>query len=424
MATGLVFGLAPAVQARGGATIDALKDASRGSTEGRSRLRVRHALVVAEVAFACVLLVGAGLLTRSLLRVFDVDMGFDADRAVTIRVDPDSRYTTQAQRNAYVDDVLGRVREISGVSAAGITDALPLGRNRTWGARARGVVYERGRAPSAFVRIVSDGYVGAMGIRVVAGRDFTPSDSLDREPVMLVNETMARALWPGEDALGRFVLGACAEERRVVGVVADVRHHALERDSGNEMYIPLRQCDDLSSADLVVRSTLPPAALAGALRTALQPLDVALPGSDFRALQQIVDAAVSSRRFLVLLLGGFAVFALMLASLGIYGLISYSVHQRLHEMGVRLALGASARSVRVQVLGQTLKLAAAGVTLGAGVSWIAVRSVSGLLYGITPRDPATFAGMAVVLTAVALLAGYLPARRASRVEPMMALRAE
>jgi len=424
IATGVVFGLAPAVQTRDTALSHALKDASRGSTEGRSRLRARHVLVVAEVAFACVLLVGAGLLTRSLLRVFDVNMGFQADRAVTIRVDPDQRYTTHAERNAYVDEVLRRVREIPGVSAAGITDALPLGRNRSWGARAKGVVYERGQTPSAFVRVVSDDYVRAMGIPVVAGRDLTPSDTIGREAVMLVNETMARTLWPGEGAIGKYVLGPCADERRVIGVVGDVRHLALERASGNEMYIPLRQCDSLTSADLVVLSELPPAALAGALRAALQPLDVALPGSDFRTLQQIVDTSVSPRRFLVLLLGGFAAFALVLASLGIYGLISYSVQQRLHEMGVRLALGASARNVRWQVLGQTLKLAAAGVGVGAGVSWLAVRSVRSLLFDVAPRDPATFAGMAVVLTVVALVAGYLPARRASRVDPMIALRAE
>ncbi len=189
--TGIVFGLAPALQARGAALTNALKDATRGSTEGRRRTWVRNALVVSEVAFACVLLVGAGLLIRSLMRVLEVDMGFDASRAATIRVDPDSRYTTREQRLAYFDEVLRRVKEVPGIQGAGITDALPLGRNRTWGTPAKGVVYQRGQVPSTFVRIVSDGYPAAMGIPLVAGRDIASTDRPDTEPVMLVNETMA-----------------------------------------------------------------------------------------------------------------------------------------------------------------------------------------------------------------------------------------
>ena len=422
--TGIVFGLAPALHARGSAITSALKDAARGSTEGRRRAWVRNALVVSEIAFACVLLVGAGLLIRSLVRVLDVDMGFVAARAVTIRVDPDSRYTTREQRTAYFDELLRRVTEIPGVEGAGITDALPLGRNRTWGARAKGVVYERGRAPFAFPRIISEGYFAAMGIPFIAGRDFMSSDTADTEPVMVVNETMARTLWPGADPLGKYVLGACAKERRVVGVVGDVRHLALEQTSGNEMYVPLRQCGDQPSSDLVIRSAVPPAQLVGALRTALTPLAANLPGNDFRTLQQIVDRSVSPRRFTVLLLGGFAMFALILASLGIYALISYSVNQRTQEIGIRMALGASSRNVQAHIIGQTMWLAAIGIALGAIASWSVVRSAGGLLFGVTPRDPGTFAGMVVVLSLVALAAGYLPARRASRVDPMVALRAE
>jgi len=422
--TGIVFGLAPALQSRGAALTNALKDATRGSTEGRRRGWVRNALVVSEIAFACVLLVGAGLLIRSLIRVLDVDMGFVAARAVTIRVDPDSRYATVEQRNAYFDEVLRRVKEIPGVESAGITDALPLGRNRTWGSRAKGVTYERGQAPLAFVRVVSDGYIAAMGIPLRAGRDISPGDTPTAEQVMLVNETMARALWPGQDPIGKYVLGGCAKERRVIGVVGDVRHLALEQASGNEMYLPMRQCRDQTSADLVVRSALPPAHLVGAIRSALQPIAANLPGNDFRTLQQIVDKSVSPRRFLVMLLGGFAAFALVLASLGIYGLISYSVNQRTQEIGIRMALGASSGDVQRQIIVQTLWLAAIGMVLGAGASWLVVRSAGGLLFGVTPRDPSTFLAMVVVLTFVALVAGYLPARRASRVDPMVALRAE
>ncbi len=422
--TGVVFGLAPALQARAASLTNALKDATRGSTEGRRRRWARNALVVSEVAFACVLLVGAGLLIRSLVRVLEVDMGFDASRAATIRVDPDSRYTTPEQRNAYFDEVLRRVKEVPGVQAAGITDALPLGRNRTWGARAKGVTYERGQAPLAFVRIVSDGYPAAMGIPLRAGRDIAPTDTPETEPVMLVNETMARSLWPGQDPVGKYMLGGCAKERRVVGVVGDVRHLALEQASGNEMYLPLRQCRDQASSDLVVRSSLPPSQLAGVIRAALQPIAANLPGNDYRTLQQIVDTSVSPRRFVVLLLGGFAAFALVLASLGIYALISYSVSQRTQEIGIRMALGASAGDVQTRIVAQTLGLAAMGIVLGTAASWTMVQSAGSLLFGITPRDPVTFIGVIGVLTAVALLAGYLPARRASRIDPMVALRAE
>jgi predicted permease len=424
LVTGVVFGLAPAWHARGAAFANALKDATRGSTESRRRAWVRNALVVSEIAFACVLLVGAGLLIRSLIRVLDVDMGFQPARAATIRVDPDNRYATPEQRNAYLDEVLRRVKEIPGVESAGVTDALPLGRNRTWGSPAKGVAYERGRFPTAFVRIVSDGYPAAMGIPLRAGRDISPSDTRTTEPVIMINESMARALWPGQDPIGKYVLGGCAKERRVIGVVGDVRHLALEQTSGSEMYIPMRQCTDQASVDLVVRSTLPPSQLATAIRATLQPIAANLPRNDFRTLQQLVDKSVSPRRFLVMLLGGFAAFALVLASLGIYGLISYSVHRRTQEIGIRMALGASARDVQAGILVQTLRLAAIGIVLGAAASWAFVQGAEALLFGVTPRDPGTFLGMAAVLILVALVAGYLPARRASRVDPMLALRAE
>jgi predicted permease len=424
IATGIVFGLAPALQLRGAALTSGLNDAARGSTEGRQRAWVRNALVVAEVAFACVLVVGAGLLIRSLIRVLDVEMGFQPSSAMTIRVDPDSRYSTREQKLTYFGELLRRVRELPGIEAAGITDALPLGRNRTWGAGAKGVTYERGTYPLAFPRIVSDGYSAAMGIPLIAGRDIAASDTATSEPIMVVNETMARTLWPGQDPIGKYILGACANERRVVGVIGDVRHLALEQSSGNEMYIPIPQCGSQPSADLVVRSTLPAPQLAVAIRAKLQPLAANLPGNDFRTLQQIVDRSVSPRRFLVLLLGGFAAFALVLASLGIYGLISYSVNQRTQEIGIRMALGASARDVQGGIIRQTLKLAAIGIVLGTIASWIMAQSAAGLLFGVTARDPGTFLAMLLVLTIVAIVAGYLPARRASRIDPMVALRAE
>jgi len=320
--------------------------------------------------------------------------------------------------------VLRRVSQAPGIEHAAITDTLPLGRNRTWGAGAKGVTYERGKYPLAFVRVVTEGYPAAMGVPIVAGRDLAASDMPDHEPVMLINKSLADALWPGQNPIGQYISGPCAKERRVVGVLGDVRHLSLEEPSGNEMYIPARQCEDLAGAYLVVRSALPTGQIASTLRTALAPIAPNLAGNDFRTLQQIVDRSVSPRRFMVLLLGAFAAFALLLASLGIYALISYSVGQRTQEIGIRMALGASTRDVQAGIIGQTLRLAAIGLVVGGAASWLLARGVSGLLYGVTARDPQTFAAMAVVLLAVAFVAGYLPARRASRIDPMVALRAD
>jgi predicted permease len=339
-----------------------------------------------------------------------------------MRVDPDSRYSTQAQQNAYFDEVLRRVKEVPGVQAAGLTDALPLGRNRSWGAGVKGQVYPKGQYPIAFVRVVSDGYVKAMGIPIREGRDFTERDTPATEPVIMINETMARRLWPGQSPLGSIVR-ACGE-RRVVGVVGDVRHLALEQGAGLEIYLPMRQCRDISSVDLVVRTALPSGELASAVRAALKPIEPNLPGNDFRTLQTLVDKAVSPRRFVVLLLGGFAAFALILASLGIYGVISYSVGQRTHEIGIRMALGASAGHLQGRIIVQTLGLAAMGMMLGGAAAWMLARAFQGLLYEVNSSDPLTFAAMLAVLTVVAIVAGYLPARRASRIDPMAALRAE
>jgi predicted permease len=419
--TGVIFGLAPALQTPAEALHDVLKDSTRGSTAGRGRSWMRSALVVSEIAFACVLLVGAGLLVRSFLRVLDVNLGFHPERAAALRVDPDSRISGRVAQNAYFDELLRRAREVPGVLSAGLTDALPLGRNRSWGAGAKGQTYPKGKYPSAFVRVVTDGYIGAMGIALRDGRDLSPRDGPDADPVILINETMARTLFPGGSALGQII--RASGERRVVGVVGDVRHLALEEASGLEMYLPIRQCGDFASVDLVVRTSLPPAQLAAAVRSALRPIAPDLPGKDFRTIQQLVDKSVSPRRFVVLLIGGFAVFALVLASLGIYSVVSYSVSQRTQEIGVRMALGASAAHLQAGIVGQTLTLAGMGVAIGALASWMLSRALTGLLYGITASDPLTFGGMLVVLTVVAALASYLPARRASRIDPSVALRA-
>jgi predicted permease len=421
VATGILFGLAPALQIPATTLHDVLKDTNRGSTEGKRRGWVRGSLVVSEIAFACVLLVGAGLLIRSFVKVLDVDLGFRPERVASLRVDPERNFHSQEEANAYFDDVLRRAQSVPGVVSVGLTDALPLGRNRSWGVGVKGRTFPKGKNPVGFVRVVSHGYISTMGIPIRSGRDLTEQDGASGDPVILINETMARTLFPGGDALGKIML--TDKERRIVGVVGDVRHLALEQGAGMEFYLPIRQCGDWSGVDLVLRTTLPPSQFASAIRAALKPVAPNLPGNDFRLVQQLVDKAVSPRRFVVLLLGGFALFALILASLGIYGVISYSVSQRTQEIGIRMALGASAGSLQARIILQTLGLAAAGMTLGAAASWIMARALSGMLFETTASDPVTFVGMLLVLAAVSAVAGYLPARRASRIDPSVALRA-
>jgi hypothetical protein len=244
-------------------------------------------------------------------------------------------------------------------------------------------------------------------------------------PVILINETMARTLWPGQNPIGQMITGACGKtDREVVGVVGDVRHMALEKGSGSEMYLPMRQCSDYGSWDLAVRSTLPLQVLASSVESALRPIAPDLPKGGMRPLTQLVDRAVSPRRFIVMLLTGFAAFALILASLGIYGLISYSVNRRRQEIGIRMALGASTLDVQSRIVLRTLGLAALGLLVGVIISSGLARSVSGLLFGVTSGDPLTFLAAALVLMTIAVLAGYLPARRASRIDPMICLRAD
>jgi predicted permease len=421
--TGLVFGLAPALRVPSLAVHDSLRDGARGSTGGRGLSWIRGGLVVSEVALACVLLVCAGLLIRSFLRVLSVDLGFQPERAAAVRVDPSERYSTQEKRNAYFDEVLRRVAAVPGVETAGLTDVLPLDGNRSWSVGADERVYARGERPQAYVRVVSPGYLKALGIPLRAGRDFTMADRPFSENVILINETLARKLWPGQDAVGqraRLVDGP----RRVIGVVGDVRHLALEKEAGAEMYLPLRQSNSYSAVDLVLRTSLPPAVLASTVRAALLPVEPSLPAGEFRPLQQIVDQAVSPRRFVVILLAGFSAFALLLASLGIYAVISYAVKQRTREFGIRMALGATARELQGRVLLQTLGLAGIGLLLGLAASWLLARTLGSLLFGVTPADPATYLGMVAILTAVAALAGYLPARRAARIDPLTAIRAD
>ena len=307
--TGVLFGLLPALEVRSLAVGEMLKDGSRGSSGGHrsgwGHAWVRNGLVVSEVAFACTLLVGAGLLLRSFLRVLDVDPGFQPEGVATLRVDPSFLFSGLAQQNSYLDEVLRRTRSLPGMRAAGLTDVLPLQGDRSWQVSGKGQVYPKDRHPEAFIRVVSDGYFESVGIRLQAGRKFTERDRASSEPVAMVNETLARTLWPGQDAVGKVVTQDGG--RRVVGVVGDVRHEALEKAGDSEMYLPMRQTFDYPAMNLVVRTVLPPDRLAPAVRAALRPIDSNLPVREFTTVQELVDKAVSPRRFLVLLLAGFGV---------------------------------------------------------------------------------------------------------------------
>ncbi len=422
VASGVLFGLAPALQVPVYKLREGLQDAGRESSGSSRQGWFRDGLVVSQFALACVLLVGAALLMQSFLRVLDVNLGFQPEHAAALRIDPGFRISSAAQQNSFIDDVLHRVRSVPGITAAGISDVLPLDGDRGWQVGAKGQVYDKAHHPEAFIRVISDGYFEALGIQLKSGREFTESDRAASEPVVMVNETLARTLWPGQDAVGKMMTQDGG--RRVVGVVADVHHGGPESLGGSEMYLPMRQTGDYAAMRLVVRTALPPASLAAGIRTVLRPLDPNLPVTEFQTLQGLVDKVVSPRRFLVLLLSGFALFALLLASLGIYALISCSVNQRTKEIGIRMALGASSGLVRRGVLATTLRLALVGVVLGTLGSFALSKWIESLLFGTTPTNPAVFSSVGLLLCAVALIAAYVPARRASRIEPLRALRTE
>lgn len=419
---GVLFGLLPAFRVTTFSLREGLQDGSRGSGGTRHAL-VRDGLVIAELAFACILLVGAGLLVRSFLRVLEVNLGFQPEHAAALRIDPSFRIANLEQLNSFIDDVLNRVRNVPGVSAAGTTDVLPLRDDRALGVGGKGLIFERGHQPESYIRIVSDGYFDAAGVPLQQGRTFTEMDRATTELVAVVNETLAKTLWPGQNPLGKAItINVGTRVMNVVGVVADVHHSALEAASGSELYIPMRQTGDFAAMQLIVRTTLSPDGLAAGIRTALRPLDPNLPVREFVMFQDLVDKAVSPRRFLMLLLGGFAAFALILASLGIYAVISYSVSQRVQEIGIRMALGASAADVQRRILLRTFGLATFGLALGAAVARALSITLGSMLFGVTSGDPVTYACVGALLIAVAAAAGYIPAWRASRIDPMVALR--
>jgi predicted permease len=428
----VVFGLVPGLRMAGGNLQESLKDAGPGASASRKHERIRSVLVVSEVALACMLLVGAGLLLRSFMRVLDVDLGFQPDRAAAIKVTYDDNVPgdktgdlSAQKRGVIFQQILARVGSLPGVEAAGMVDYLPLGQNRAWG-----TPIPKGRNGNDFkniagplVYVISPGYIRAMGTRL-RGRDFTWDDGPKSENIVLINESMARFFWPNEDAVGQ-ILGNGTDDKnnvRVAGVVEDVHEENVDGEAGWQIYYPMTQANP-SGAELVVRTTLQPASLATSVLTTLRDMNPQQPAAEFKPIRLLVNHAVSGRQFFMLLVVSFATLGLLLAALGIYGVISYSVTRQTQEIGIRMALGASAGIVRRQVLAGTIRLALIGIVVGAAASLAGARLVATLLFATSPWDVATYLGMSAALLAVAAVSGYIPAFRASRINPTVALRA-
>jgi predicted permease len=418
----VLFGAAPGLRMSDGNLQEVLKESGHGTSSGRKHDRLRSTLVVAEIALACVLLVGAGLLLRSFLHVLDVDLGFRASGAAAISID-DGIDGNSAKRTAVWQEFVSRSLMIPGVEAAGISDNLPMSRNRSWGIAARGQQKNALDFIPVYVYIVSPGYLKAMGMRLLEGRDIGWGDLYNNRSVVIINETVARRLWPHQNPIGRTAV-AGGTDVEVIGVIADVRESSAEESAGSQMYLPSTKQFGPEGANLVMRSKLPFSALATPVMTTLRQINPGQPATEIKQIQTLVDHTTSPRRFFVLLVGTFAGLGILLASLGIYGVISYSVARQTQEIGIRMALGATQGRVQIGVMGKTLRLALIGITVGIVVSVVVARLIASLLFQTAPTDPFAFAGMVILLGAVALLAGYFPARRASRIQPLIALRTQ
>ncbi|PYP71168.1 MAG: ABC transporter permease [Gemmatimonadetes bacterium] len=429
MAVGVLFGL-PAALSRSGAAIQGLHAATTRTTEGVPAARLRGALVIAQMSLAIVLLVGAGLLVRSLRRLIAVDPGFDPANisAVTITL-PRATYPDSLRRVAFYERLLERIRNMPDVQSAGIVSWLPM---TPGNAVTSLTVVGRpepapGQRPTAAIRLVDPGYFDAMRIPLKRGRSLATSDRLGSVPVAVISEAMARKLWPGEDPIGRHVKVEWWHPTvsvEIVGVVGDSRHDGLDAEFQPTLFYPFAQESQQSSMSLVLRSTLPPATLTRMVRAAVSEMDTGLPVADAVTMYHHIAETMADRRYPAFVLGLFAALALTLAAVGIYGVLSYTVRQRTREIGVRLALGARPADVLRTVLGGGLRLTLSGVALGGMAAGLAAGALGKLLYGVHPLDPATFAIVILVLVGVALLAMAAPARRAARVDPMVALRYE
>ena len=430
--TAIVFGGVPALLASRATPGATLSDVARDMAGGTSGRNVRRVLVVSEVALAVVLLVSAGLLIRSFQLLRQVEPGFNPNNALTMRmVLPFPKYAKKEARSAFYDEVLRQVKEIPGVEAAGMITFRPLsfnGMNFSFSVEGRAAPSDM-NLPFALFRVVSPDYFSAMGIPLLRGRYFEAQDSPETMPVVVIDRRLAEQYWPNEDAIGKRLKVGPADSPNawltVVGVVGDVRQTGLHEQK-LEFYVPYMQERRLFMAprDLVVRTKADPAVIAAAVRKAVWSVDKDQPVSNVRTLDEVFSAAISQERFQALMLGLSAALALVLACVGLYGVISYSVVQRTHEIGVRMALGAQPVDVLRLVIRQGMLLTFVGLIAGIVVGTFVTRVLTDMLFGVTPRDPLTFAGVPVLLLVVAFLACYIPARRATRIDPLVALRYE
>jgi putative ABC transport system permease protein len=422
LVTGTLFGLLPALRLSRPDLNVSLKEGGRGGgLHGRG---LRNALMVGEVALAIVLLVGAGLLIRSFVKLLNVNPGYRAENLLTARVSLPPRYLDNSQRAQFYERILQRLAAIPGVAAVGATSHLPLtGYNMGAQLRVEGRQLREGETPpSAPVARVNPDYFLTMGISLRAGRLINDSDTQDAPNVALLSETLARRLFPGEDPLGKR-LSVAGLGATIIGVVSDIRYTGLDGEIEQAVYLSYRQLPRSGMA-LVLRGAVEPSSLVPALRNAVREIDPALPVYEVLTMNERLSNSVASRRFNLLLLGGFAALALLLAGVGVYGVISYVVTQRTHEIGVRLALGAQGGDVIRLFIERGMAVVSLGVGLGLLGAFALTRVMKSLLFDVGPNDPLTFAGVALLLSLVALVACYLPARRAARIDPLTSLRHE
>jgi putative ABC transport system permease protein len=425
--SGLFFGVIPALTASAIGLNEALKEGGRTGTGSRGG-RARNTFVVAEIALALILLAGAGLLVRSFVQLMNVDPGFDPEHIVTMRVSlPGARYSEPSQRTQFFQRLFERVNQLPGVEAAGANSWIPMagGGSATSFEVVGKPAPPLGQEPVADVRVITDRYFTAMAVPLLKGRLFNEADAADLKNRVIVNETLARTYFPGMDPIGQKVKISWNDTREdeIVGVVGDVRHAGLHEAARPTTYWPHGRFA-YGGMTLAVRTAGDPASVASAVVAIVREQDPALAVADVQTMKEIVSESVAERRLTMMMLAVFAAAALLLAAVGIYGVIAYSVSQRTQEIGIRMALGARQADVLRMVVGQAMTLAVTGIAIGAAGGVLLTRLMRGLLFDVEPGDPLTFVAVAAVLAAVAAAASYLPGRRAAGVDPVVALRAD